>query len=85
MSEQPTEAVPVLLERGRYAVTGMPDGGWVITRAGPLCDRCQDCGCGEQGEPVPVPALAVQAMTGQLNGAGRKMIARMFGKAARDG
>lgn len=73
-------AVPELLERGRYAVTGMPDGSWVITRAGPLCERCSDCGCGDQGEPVPVPAIAVQAMTGQLNGSARKMLAKMLGR-----
>lgn len=71
---------PELLERGRYAVTGMPDGSWVITRAGPLCEACSDCGCGEQQDPVPVPAIAVQAFTGQLNGAGKKMLSRMLGK-----
>ena len=77
----PPGQVPELLERGRYAVTGMPDGSWVITRAGPLCERCSECGCGDQGEPVPVPAIAVQAMTGQLNGSARKMLAKMLGRS----
>jgi hypothetical protein len=53
------ETAPALLERARHAITGMPDGSWVITRAGPLCERCESCGCGEQQEPITVPSFAV--------------------------
>jgi len=55
---------PALVGRGRYALTAMPDGSWVITRAAPLCDRCETCGCGEQGEPITVPAFAVNMLNG---------------------
>ena len=58
---QDTEA-PALLERGRHAITGMADGSWVITRAGPLCDTCAGCGCGEQQDPITVPSFAVNLM-----------------------
>ena len=54
---------PVLLERGRHAITGLPDGSWVITRAGPICDTCQSCGCGEQQEPIHIPAMIVSLIT----------------------
>lgn len=69
-----------LLERGRYAVTGMPDGSWAIVRAGPICETCQACGCGEQQEPIMVPAFVVAVITGerQLPGPLQKMMG-MFG------
>jgi hypothetical protein len=59
---QPETEVPQLLERGRHAITGMRDGSWVIARAGPLCDRCSECGCGEQQEPIVVPSFAVNLL-----------------------
>ena len=59
---QPEVTEPALLERGRHAITGMADGSWVITRAGPLCDQCSGCGCGEQQEPITVPAFAVRML-----------------------
>lgn len=60
------EQAPEASERGRYAVFVTPDGGWVIATAGPLCDRCQGCGCGEAyRDPLPVPAMVVGLMTGQ--------------------
>lgn len=63
MSEAQVETVaPDLLERGRHAITGMADGSWVITRAGPLCDTCATCGCGEQQEPIQIPAFAVKML-----------------------
>ena len=60
--QENTAEVPSLLERGRHAITGMPDGSWVITRAGPLCERCAGCGCGEQQEPIQVPSFAVSML-----------------------
>jgi len=54
---------PVLLERGRHAISGLSDGSWVITRAGPICETCQSCGCGEQQEPIQVPPMIVKLIT----------------------
>lgn len=50
-----------LLERSRIAITEMPDGSWVIRRAGPICQTCQDCGCGDQADPLVIPAMAISA------------------------
>jgi hypothetical protein len=38
-------------ERGRYALFST-DAGPVIARATGLCDRCLECGCGTQQEPI---------------------------------
>lgn len=72
---------PEASERGRYAVHAMPDGGLLISRAGPLCDRCQSCGCGEQRDPVgPISGalvkIAQMAAAGEVSMAGalKKMI-----------
>jgi len=60
-------AEPVLLERGRYALTEMPDGSWVIRRAGPLCETCEACGCGDQDDSLPpIPKMFVDVMTGKV-------------------
>lgn len=48
-----------LLERGRYAITGLADGSRVITRAAPVCETCQACGCGEQADPIMIPSAVV--------------------------
>ena len=45
-------------ERGRYAVYEA-DGGLVIARAAPLCESCAACGCGDQVDPITVPAMLV--------------------------
>ena len=60
-------AYPVL-EEARHVILAMPDGSAVVYRAGPLCERCKTCGCGEQAEPFPVPAFIVAAVTGQGDG-----------------
>lgn len=67
---EPTAAAagPQLLTRGRFAMTAMPDGSWVITRAAPLCDTCQACGCGQQEEPITVPAMLVGLMRAHQEG-----------------
>lgn len=53
-------AEPVIIEGpGRYRVYGAPDGGWVIARAVGICETCQNCGCGEQAEPVQIPAMVI--------------------------
>jgi hypothetical protein len=46
-------------ERGRYALYPTPDGGLIIARAAGICETCSDCGCGEQAEPITVPAAIV--------------------------
>jgi hypothetical protein len=46
-------------ERGRYAVYDDGSGGLVIARAAPLCETCTACGCGEQADPITVPAMLV--------------------------
>lgn len=64
---------------GRYKVYETPDGGWTIARAIGICRNCQSCGCGEQAEPVQIPAMVVQlakrqggkSVLGMLRGAGR--------------
>ena len=45
-------------ERGRYAVYEA-DGGLVIARASGICETCANCGCGEQVDPITVPAMLV--------------------------
>ena len=67
LSRMPDESLEPV-ERGRYAVFPKPDGGLAIARAGEICDRCADCGCGTQRDPIDVPALVValarEAMAG---------------------
>ena len=59
-SETPAPpAGPVLLTRGRFALTEMPNGSWVIRHARPLCASCEACGCGEQQPEITAPALLV--------------------------
>lgn len=63
--------VPDVIEGpGRYRVFAGPEGSWVIARAGPLCDRCAGCGCGEQGEPITIPGLVIQVARQRMNGDG---------------
>jgi hypothetical protein len=57
-------------ERGRYAIFEQPDGGLVIPRSAPLCDRCQACGCGDQQEPLRVPAAIVHMARAAAEGNG---------------
>lgn len=61
-------AAPEASERGRYAVFLLPDGGLVIARSAPLCDRCASCGCGEQLEPLRAPAMLVNFARSAANG-----------------
>lgn len=59
---------PVVLEFGRYRVFQAPDGGWVIARAVGTCDRCQECGCGSQADPIMIPAMVIRLATMQGGG-----------------
>jgi hypothetical protein len=39
-------------ERGRYLTVRTGPRSLLIHRATPLCDRCAECGCGEQQPPI---------------------------------
>ena len=56
---------PAVLEYGRYKVFQAPDGGWVVARAVDTCQRCQGCGCGDQAEPIHIPAMVIRMAKAQ--------------------
>ena len=57
----PEQAHPEPSERGRYAVYEMGDGGLLIARTSDICDRCRDCGCGTQRDPLgPIPGSVIE-------------------------
>jgi hypothetical protein len=68
-AEPEVQAAPEVLEQGRYKVFDQ-GGGWVIARAVETCERCQTCGCGEQADPIQVPAMLI-AMAKQGGGLSR--------------
>ena len=83
MNEQDPATLAEAAERGRYAVYQTDDGGVLISRAGPLCDRCRECGCGEQLPQVgPISGvlikLAQAAQNGEITVAGamKKLVSR---------
>jgi hypothetical protein len=57
-------------ERGRYAVHESGDGGMVIARAAPLCEKCQACGCGDQQTPITIPGHLVKLARAAASGEG---------------
>jgi hypothetical protein len=61
-----------LLEAGRYKAFEAPDGSWVLARATGTCESCQSCGCGEQADPIHIPAMFV-AMAKSGGGLGSKL------------
>jgi len=63
-------AAPAVLEQGRYKVFEDPDGSWVLARAVGTCERCQDCGCGDQADPVHVPAMIIAMARAQAGNGG---------------
>ena len=66
-TETDAPAQPELLEAGRYKAFQAPDGSWVLARATGTCETCQSCGCGEQADPIHIPAMFV-AMAKQGGG-----------------
>ena len=67
MSDHPPGWVPT--ERGRYTVYAQEDESVVIARSGPLCDRCESCGCGEKRDPVgPISGQLVRLARSAANG-----------------
>jgi hypothetical protein len=75
-----TEAPPVLLERGRYAIFETPEGGWAVARAVETCETCRDCGCGEQMAAIQVPAVVIKMASMGDAGMVRKMRALIGAK-----
>ena len=61
------------VERGRYAAFPQPDGsnGLMIYRATKLCDRCRDCGCGDQQDPIDLSLKGLMAMRSVIARAGK--------------
>jgi hypothetical protein len=83
-------AAPEPAERGRYAVYAQPDGGVLIARAAAICQSCRDCGCGDQADPITVPAAVVSmarlAAEGKLKLPSVKQLKALAGgKGPRDG
>jgi hypothetical protein len=76
-----TDGQPEPSERGRYAIFEQDDGGLVIPRSAPLCDRCANCGCGEQQAPLTVPGAIVKMakMAAEGNGGMADRIKQMRG------
>jgi hypothetical protein len=56
-AEPQTETGPEVLEAGRYRVVS-------------TCETCQACGCGEQADPIQIPAMLI-AMAKQGGGMSR--------------
>lgn len=67
---QESSVEPVVLEYGRYRLFESPDGGWVVARAVETCERCENCGCGEQAEPIMIPGMVVKMARAQQGGGG---------------
>lgn len=64
---------PTIEGPGRYHVFQAPDGGWVVARAVGICETCQNCGCGEQADPIQVPAMVIQLASSGGMGKGKLM------------
>lgn len=72
MSENGVNGKPPTVEGpGRYHVYAAPDGGWVVARAVGICETCENCGCGEQADPIVIPQMVI-ALAGQT-GKGKLM------------
>jgi hypothetical protein len=71
---------PVVEGPGRYVVYEAPDGGWVVGRAVGICETCQGCGCGEQAEPIQIPALVISLASQQGKGKLMGMLKAVSGR-----
>ena len=90
MAAEPIEVIkesePEAAERGRYAVYQTLDGGWVIATAGPLCQNCAGCRCGQAyRDPIQVPPFVVNMITGGGMSALPAPLRAMLGKVMGNG
>jgi len=49
-------------ERGRYYAVCTGPQSMVIARATGLCDRCANCGCGEQQDPIDLSLAGIMKL-----------------------
>ena len=77
---------PAVVEHGRYRMYEAP-GGLVLARAVNTCDRCADCGCGEQAPPLelPDPRRGRMHLIGWLTANANRGVLGALGKAMHDG
>jgi hypothetical protein len=52
-------------ERGRYLTVRTGPRSLLIHRATPLCDRCAECGCGEQQPPIDLSPAGIMNLIGK--------------------
>jgi hypothetical protein len=52
-------------ERGRYFAYRTGPQSMLIARATGLCDRCANCGCGEQQEPIDLSPAGIMKLIGR--------------------
>ena len=61
-----TQQTPEVLAHGRFKLSQTPGGDLVAAAATGICERCRECGCGEQAEPRVIPAVMVKLLKGKL-------------------
>ena len=59
---------PAVLAQGRFKLSQAPDGSLIAAAATDICERCRECGCGEQREPKIIPGMVVKMLGGKLKG-----------------
>jgi hypothetical protein len=71
-------------ERGRYLTVRTGPRSLLIHRATPLCDRCAECGCGVQQDPIDLSPGGIMKMMSaggiELPGIGELMSMRKAGR-----
>jgi hypothetical protein len=79
----PAEA-PETLERGRYRILAGRPTGFIIARAKDTCERCQNCGCGDQQENLDLTPLGAAKLMRRAREAGMFKGFLPFGKGSHD-
>lgn len=72
-------APPEALEQGRYKVFPQ-DNGYFIARAVNTCERCQECGCGDQQETLDISPGGMVKMLAKARAAGVKLPFPILGR-----
>ena len=68
---------PGLIVRGRFAVIDLPDGKMKIPWASNPCERCSECGCGEQMDPFELPVPLAGLIRAKLAGEDLPMLGKI--------